>query len=180
MQTYQFKGGIQKGTVATDARARKLDEQCKHQKDSVFAELKQQYPKLTLQKKLTKVQIPGGKGACEPDGGAWFYNGVLIAVFEGKKQQDAGNAIERWYKNMYLCRKINPEVSYVTFCRGEGACKEGAIGKLLDVAHLLGFNQYNAGDNSCWLSKDGFTEDFIEETMKSIILERIENINRGE
>ena len=59
-----------KGTVATDARARKFDEQCRHQKESVFAELKQQYPKLTLQKKLTKVQIPGGKGACEPDGGA--------------------------------------------------------------------------------------------------------------
>jgi hypothetical protein len=28
---------------------------------------------------------------------------------------------------MYLCRKINPEVSYVTFCRGEGACKEGVM-----------------------------------------------------
>jgi len=30
MTTYQFNGGIQKGTVATDARARKLDDQCKH------------------------------------------------------------------------------------------------------------------------------------------------------
>ena len=44
MQTYQFNGGIQKGTVATDARARKLDEQCKHQKEDVYAELKKIYP----------------------------------------------------------------------------------------------------------------------------------------
>ena len=130
MQTYQFKGGIQKGTIATDARARKLDEQCKHQKDSVFVELKQQYPQLTLQKKLSKTQIPGDKGACEPDGGAWFYNGVLIAVFEG--QQDRGNAIERWFKNNFICRKIN-DISYVTFCTGEGAYNDGQIGKALNV-----------------------------------------------
>ena len=88
MQTHQFNGGIQKGTVATDARARKLDEQCKHQKEDVYSVLKLIHPELTLQKKLTKGQIPGLKGACEPDGGAWFYRGVLIAVFEGKKQQD--------------------------------------------------------------------------------------------
>ena len=98
----RFNGGIQNGTVATDARARKLDEQCKHQKEDVYAELKKIYPELTLQKKLKKDQIPGGKGACEPDGGAWFYNNVLIAVFEGKKQQDRGNAIERWFKNNYI------------------------------------------------------------------------------
>ena len=57
-------------------------------KTVIFVELKQQYPQLTLQKKLSLRLIPGDKGACEPDGGAWFYNGVLIAVFEGKKQQD--------------------------------------------------------------------------------------------
>ena len=98
---YRFKGGIQNGTVATDARARKLDEQCKHQKEDVFTVLKEIYPHLTLQKKLSKDQIPGLKGACEPDGGAWFYRGVLIAVFEGKKQQDRGNAIERWFKKTW-------------------------------------------------------------------------------
>ena len=40
----RFNGGIQNGTVATDARARKLDEQCKHQKEDVYAELKKIYP----------------------------------------------------------------------------------------------------------------------------------------
>ena len=56
----RFNGGIQNGTVATDARARKLDEQCKHQKEDVYAELNKIYPELTLQNKLRKDQIPGG------------------------------------------------------------------------------------------------------------------------
>ena len=172
----RFNGGIQNGTVATDARARKLDEQCKHQKEDVYAELKKIYPELTLQKKLRKDQIPGGKGACEPDGGAWFYNDVLIAVFEGKKQQDRGNAIERWFKNNYICRKINPDVSYVTFCTGEGAYDDGQIGKALSVAHLEGFDQYNAGDNSAYLNIDCFTKQQINTIMIETICERINTL----
>jgi hypothetical protein len=175
--TYQFKGGIQKGTVAIDARARQLDEQCKHLKESVFVVLSKKYPELVLQKKLTKDQIPGNKGACEPDGGAWFYRGVLIAVFEGKKQQDRGNAIERWFKNNYICRKINPDMSYVTFCTGEGAYENGQIGKALNVAHLDGFNQYNPGANSAYLTTEyGFTKQFINAIMIEVICERINTL----
>ena len=174
--TYQFKGGIQKGTVATDAMGRQLDEQCKHLKESVFAVLSKKYPELVLQKKLTKDQIPGGKGACEPDGGAWFYRGVLIAVMEGKKQQDRGNAIERWFKNNFIYRKINPDVSYVTFCTGEGAYEDGTIGKALNVAHLEGFNQYNPGGNSAFLNTDCFTREFINATMIEVICERINTL----
>ena len=178
MTTTYFKGGIQNGTVATDARARKLDEQCKNQKDDVYVELKKIYPELTLQKKLTKGQIPGLKGACEPDGGAWFYRGVLIAVFEGKKQQDRGNAIERWFKNNYICRSIRPDMSYVTFCTGEGAYEDGTIGKALNVAHLDGFNQYNPGANSAYLTTDpdGFTKEFINATMIEVVCERINTL----
>ena len=166
-------GGIQPGTVATDVNARKLDEQCKNLKDEVFIVLKTLYPELTLQRKLSKDQIPGGIGACEPDGGAWFYKGVLIAVFEGKKQQDAGNAIERWFKNNYICKMINPNVSYVTFCTGEGAYDTGVIGKALNIAHLNGFNEYYPGMNSAFMSIDPFTREFINATMIEVIGERI-------
>ena len=174
--SYRFCGGIQNGTVATDARARKLDDQCKHLKDEVYVELKKIYPKLVLQKKLTKAQIPGGIGACEPDGGAWFYYGVLIAVFEGQKQQDRGNAIERWFKNNYICRKINPEVSYVTFCTGEGAYAGGQIVKALNIAHLFGFNQYNPGENSAFLNTDCFIRQDINTIMVQVISERINTL----
>jgi len=184
--SYRFNGGIQPGTVATDARARKLDEQCKHLKDDVFAELKKIFPELSLQKKLTKAQIPGGIGACEPDGGAWFYCDVLIAAFEGKKQQDAGNAIDRWFKNNFICRLISPNVSYVTFCTGEGAYRfwdkvlgrltYGQIVKALNVAHLDGFNQYYPGKNSAFLNTDCFTKQEINTIMIEVISERINTL----
>jgi hypothetical protein len=174
----RFNGGIQKGTVATDPRARKLDDQCKQLKKEIFKELKHLYPGLKMQAKLRQDQIPGGIGACAPDGGAWLYNDVLIAVFEGKKQQDRGNAIERWFKNNFVCRKINPNVSYVTFCTGEGAYQTGQIGKALNIAHLAGINQYNPGDNSVYLTTEyGFTKQFISDIMVTTIVERINTLS---
>lgn len=175
--TYTFNGGIQTGTVATDARARKLDEQCKYTRNTVLPIISAIYPGVTMQKKLTSAQIPGGKGACVPDGGLWFYKSKLIAAFEGKKQQDRGNAIERWFKNNYICREINPFISYVTFCTGEGAYPDGTIGKALNVAHLEGFDKYNPGDNSAFFNVDCFTSEFISDIMLQVLSERIQSTN---
>ena len=175
MQTTYFKGGIQNGTVATDARARKLDNYCKELRESVFANFKSE--ELTVQKKLNQNQIPGGIGACEPDGGAWFYKGILIAVFEGKKQQNRGNAIERWFKNNFICRSINPQVSYVTFATGGGAKANGTIGKALNIAHLNGFNKYVPGGNSCFMNEDTIDKDEMNSIMHEVILERMEAVD---
>ena len=173
--TKTFNGGIQKGTVATDARARKMDNYCKELRESVFANFKSK--DLTVQKKLNQTQIPGGIGACEPDGGAWFYKGILIAVFEGKKQQNRGNAIERWFKNNFICRSINPQVSYVTFATGEGAKADGTIGKALNIAHLNGFNKYVPGGNSCFMNTDTIDKDEMNSIMHEVILERMEAVD---
>ena len=175
MQTTYFKGGIQNGTVATDARARKMDNYCKELRESVFANFKSK--DLTVQKKLNQNQIPGGIGACEPDGGAWFYKGILIAVFEGKKQQNRGNAIERWFKNNFICRSINPQVSYVTFATGGGAKANGTIGKALNIAHLNGFNKYVPGGNSCFMNEDTIDKDEMNSIMHEVILERMEAVD---
>ena len=175
MQTTYFKGGIQNGTVATDARARKMDNYCKELRESVFANFKSE--DLTVQKKLNQNQIPGGIGACEPDGGAWFYKGILIAVFEGKKQQNRGNAIERWFKNNFICRSINPQVSYVTFATGGGAKANGTIGKALNIAHLNGFNKYVPGGNSCFMNEDTIDKDEMNGIMHEVILERMEAVD---
>ena len=175
MTTSYFKGGIQNGTVATDARARKLDNYCKELRESVFANFKSE--DLTVQKKLNQTQIPGGIGACEPDGGAWFYKGILIAVFEGKKQQNRGNAIERWFKNNFICRSINPQVSYVTFATGGGAKANGTIGKALNIAHLNGFNKYVPGGNSCFMNTDTIDKEQMNGIMHEVILERMEAVD---
>jgi hypothetical protein len=166
--------GIQIGQVATDAEARKLDTQCKTISLWIFERLKEIHgDRIKFQRKLKQDQIPNNKtGGCEPDGGLWFWDGVLIAVFEAKKQQNKGNAIERWYKNQYICRKINPNVSYATFVCGEGAVVGGVIHKALDVAHGE-FNTYVPGGNSCWMKPEGFTENDIEVRMLEVLEERI-------
>ena len=120
--------GLQKGhNGAMDTAAKTIDSNLRIIRDDLLKEL-------SIDKRLSmKKRIGNGssKTSCQPDGGAWYYDDVLIAVFEAKKQGDIGNAIERWYKNEYVCRKINKDVSYVTFCCGEGAYENGTIGKTL-------------------------------------------------
>lgn len=167
--------GIQPGHVATDAEARKLDTQCKDAVTRVLEKLKPIHgDRLTVQKKLRQNQIPGGIGACAPDGSIWFYDGRLIAAFEAKKQQNNGNAIERWYKNNYICRTISPTMNYVTFACGDGAVVGGVIHKALAIAHLDGFGKHVKGKNSCFMNPNGFTEDEIMDAMISSITSQLE------
>jgi hypothetical protein len=167
--------GIQPGQCATDALAGKLDTQCKETARRVLAHLKAKHGnQITMEKKLNKDQIPGGSGACAPDGSLWFYRGTLIAAFEAKKQQNAGNAIERWYKNNFICRAINPNVSYVTFACGEGAVVGGVMHKALAVAHLDGFDKLVPKKNSCFMSPQGFPEEEIERIMIETITSQLE------
>ena len=63
-----FKGGIQPGTVATDAKAKKLDQAAKDAAKTLAPLMEKKYPKLSFQEKLDKSQIPGGVGACAPNG----------------------------------------------------------------------------------------------------------------
>lgn len=162
--------GIQIGQVATDAVAAKLDNQCKTISCKVLDTLKAKHgDRIRLQKKLNKTQIPGGVGACAPDGSLWFWDDKLVAAFEAKKQQNRGNAIERWYKNNFICRAVNPSVSYVTFACGEGAVVGGVIHKALAVAHLDGFDKYVAGKNSCWMKPEGFSDEEVERMMLEVL-----------
>jgi hypothetical protein len=158
-----FKGGIQKGTVATDTVAKKLDTQCKTLKESIIV------PGLIVQRKIWQDQIPGGIGACDPDGGAWFKDGKLVAVFEGKKQGKKGNAIDRWFKNNFVCRAINPDVCYVTFCVGEGAGDGEVIQKTLNIAHMAGINKFNPNGNTVFFAVDGFTTEFMNDVMLEVL-----------
>jgi len=166
--------GIQPGQVATDALASKMDNQCKGLAPKVLTTLKAKYgDRLRLQKKLTKAQIPGGVGACAPDGSLWFLDDVLIAAFEAKKQQNRGNAIERWHKNHNLVRAVNPDASYITFACGEGAVTGGVIPKALAFMHLGGYKAYIPGKNSGWMNPSGFTDEEVERIMLEVLEERI-------
>jgi hypothetical protein len=126
--------GIQIGTTASTPESIKIDKDLKLIRDKLKVEFESQFEDLRCVRKLISSNY-NFITPCEPDGGLWFYKDRLVVVFEAKKQQDRGNAIERWYKNNYVARLINPQVSYVTFCRGEGATPTGQIGKILDAAH---------------------------------------------
>ncbi len=163
------RGGLRRGhTGASDEGSKRLDTDLK----DIARELAVELRHITGVELKTAVPKTDTITPCVPDGGAWYYRGRLVAVFEAKKQQNAGNAIERWYKNMYRCRALNPEVSYVTFCRGEGAQPTGVMGVALDVAHD-GWNEYYPGGNSCWMDPAGFTKEFLNETMRAVIEERV-------
>lgn len=169
--------GIQPNTTALDEVSSELDSNCKVARDLVKFELTKKYKKLVCKTKLNKKDIPGGIGSCCPDGGLWFYDDILICVFEGKKQQNRGNAIERWYKNNYICKKINPEVSYVTFACGEGTIENGTIRNTLNVSHFDGgIDAYVPTKNSVFYSIGCFMLNTIIETMKIVIEERILNV----
>ena len=163
-RTDGFRGGIQRRQVATDSAARNLDRQLK----DISKKLQSEFPDLTWKTKLPNNIIAECHVSCAPDGGAWFRGDVLVGVFEAKKQGLQGNAIERWFKNNYICRKMNSNVSYVTFCVGEGAGEGKVIQKTLDVAHE-GFNKFNHGDNSCFLSPEGFTDKQIADIMRETL-----------
>lgn len=171
-------GGIQKGMVAADELARTLDKHCSTQAKLIKEKLELKHGgRLVVRRKMPKDQIPNGRGACQPDGWLWYYNDILIATFEAKKQQDAGNAISRWYENMYICRKVSPHISYVTFAAGEGAYPDGAIGKSLSPALDYGFNKYVPGDNSCFMSVGGFSAAEVKAIMLLAINERIASLS---
>ena len=174
-----FKGGIQPGTVATDEKAKKLDKAAKVAAKTLAPLMEKKYPKLSFQEKLDKSQIPGGVGACAPDGGVWLYDDKIIAVFESKKQGSRGNAIERWFKNNFVIRKTSPDATYVTFTCGEGALPSGPIYKALHIAHSGGdgvFNKTEAGKNNCFYKEDGslFSSSEVLEIMTSTIEASIE------
>ena len=167
-----FKGGIQPGTTAFDEQSKAMDDNAKLACEIAF---QLQYPGLTFQKKLDQSQIPGGIGSCAPDGGVWFYNGKLIAAFESKKQGSKGNAIERWFKNNFIIKAINPAATYVTFASGEGVVAGNPIHRILHIAHCgdNGFmNEIVPFKNNLHCNVDGFS---VEE-MVNIISDTIDSI----
>jgi hypothetical protein len=160
-------GGIQIGSTTWDTYSRALERTIRDAAEVVY--LSRRALNLTIQRKLTKSQIPYGIGALSPDGYCWFLDGKLVLVVEAKKQNNRGNAIERWYKNNYIARVVNPEVTYLTFASGDGAAENGVIYNTLYIAHEGDYNKVRPRKNSAFLSVDGFTVD----TAQAIINETL-------
>lgn len=167
-----FKGGIQSGTVATDSYARYLDSSMKEVQTELARELSTQG--FSCKKKFEKNFLLENKiyVGCEPDGGIWFKDGKLVAVFEGKKQGKGGNAIERWEKNYGICKQFNADVKYVTFGVREGFEQDGYPFKyaktMLSRENKEANVLYDQGQ-SWFINPKGFTKDEIKSVMRQTL-----------
>ena len=157
-------GGIQPGTTAWDADSRKLDVSLRE----VAKQLALELPTFDVSFRLSKQQKIDLAGedcfGFSPDGGAWFLNGKMVAVFEAKKQGLSGNAQERWWDNAVTAKHINPHIVYHTFCSGPGCEYSGPLGRLERKAQLMLGDLY-----TFTLNESGHTDEEIYAAMHYIL-----------
>jgi hypothetical protein len=153
-RTDGFRGGVQAGTSATSA------ESGGHERNLRAVAKRLDGAGLVWRSGYTASELGellGVEGyhlqGVQPDGGVWTKPGSLrpVVAAEAKKQGEAGNAIERWYKNWDVLRVLGVEV-YVTFCVGDGFFDQNAAQKTLETAVAL-HEQRSAG--SVWNTQDG-------------------------
>ena len=152
------KGG--QGRVATTAKSRATDGLVKEVAATVAKTHKVKFSNIIYTGELTPK---GRKKKILPDGGAFYVNGKLAIVFEAKYQQKRGNAIERWYKNNYISRIINPDVSYVTIGAGY-ISEDGGLYQGLSIAHSKdkgAVGKFEKSKNSLFLKESWNREDLV-------------------
>lgn len=159
-----FRGGIQAGTVAWDNDSLTLD---KILKESYNILSREKHSLKCYKMFTTEMKIKYLGDDCfgfAPDGGAWFRDDKLVAVFEAKKQNENGNAYERWWDNASTAKYINPEVAYVTFCSGRGTRKDHCLDKLKRKATIIMGKTF-----TFHLSETGFTQRYVEKVMREVL-----------
>jgi hypothetical protein len=175
-----FKGGIQANTTAASVRSKKLDKGLGEAVPIVMEILAEEYPEISVRGKFNPSEVGGG--ACQPDGGLWFYNGALIAAFEAKYQGRGGNAIERWIKNYDVVRKKGPGSTYVTFASGAGTELGAPIDRFFRQRFWLDdrITQYNEicpSRMTVFIQEADYEMDFIIRTMVECIEKTIKALD---
>lgn len=185
--------------MAWDEEARRLEGNLRNATQEVYERLKKAHPELTWKHKLSKddiqqqyihrglakeavAELPISGAA--PDGGCFFIDGQLALCSEAKKQQDSGNAIERWHKNNAMVKPFGRDVAYVTFCSGDGAGDEAVMSKILnpamhneDIDRIeQGLTAKNKAWNtpyteglSCYRNVQGFSQNEMENVLEGIL-----------
>jgi len=162
-----FKGGIQNGTTAFDAESKRLDVYLKETYKSLKEELTEFECVSQFTKEMKLKYVGDDCFGFAPDGGAWFKNGELVAVFEAKKQGEQGNAYERWWDNAITAKHLNENVKYITFCTGDGAAEGKCLDKLARKAKIM------LGENFITHLK---VEPFTEQEVRDIMIETLAGV----
>ena len=93
-----------------------------------------------------------------PDGGIFWHAGhpgKVLCVAEAKKQGENGNAIERWFKNYSIMRRLGCEI-YLTVCTGDGFFNGKSAQKTLETAVATDpFDFYRIRQDAVWNQQEG-------------------------
>lgn len=142
-----------------------------------------EFQELRYLPKLPSGDIPGGKGACKPDGGALYYGNLLIAAIEGKTQGWGGNAIERYCDNREIMRFAHPVTSYITLCSGVGTLSGGPIDNLV-IRELAKeglpteWDRFNLGGSSFFRFHEGtFDVEDLNDLLRPILRKILNSID---
>lgn len=133
-----FRGGVQPGTSATSRESAGHEQNLRAVAKQLGADglaWRHGYSagELGVLLGVDGYQLQG----VQPDGGVWAASDHRpVVAAEAKKQGEAGNAIERWYKNWDVLRVLGVQV-YVTFCVGDGFFDQNAAQKTLETAVAL-------------------------------------------
>lgn len=97
-----------------------------------------------------------GLQGCYPDGGLWLAgDGTVLCAVEAKKQGEAGNAIERWYKNRAVLERLGCRV-YLTVCVGDGFFDGRSAQRCLETAVALSDgDRGRLGSGTVWNEPSG-------------------------
>jgi hypothetical protein len=141
--------GIQPGQVAQRPASAHLHSSAQAVCQEIFQEESLRHPGLQRQKGLSSDEIcrPASLQpeperilcGAQPDGGILFWTDtrgrrILLPAAEARNRQNAGNAIERWFKNYAVLTSFGPDFRHITFRSGEGAAPGGRISRVLDLA----------------------------------------------
>ncbi len=149
-----FRGGIQEGTTAGNLSSRHLDAMTRDYIQSLPSSTRWRsgYSAAELRAALnTRLDDTSRIAGFRPDGGLFVdQDREPVVAIECKYQGEAGNAIERWYKNFAVAQRLGVK-RYVTFCLGEGFFDGHSAERVLGTAVAI----FEPEKQDVWESDEG-------------------------
>ena len=164
-----------RGDLATTDSSRDIDEKCSGASKEVAKYFKEHFIRRYQLSPSEWIRYYGEHcGGFRPDGGFWILKktGKIVAAFEAKKEDEGGNANERWNDNPLTASVINSDCIYHTFARGY-------VPKWINrqKKSFKEFNERGLLDTRWSINADGFTREEIQNTMISVLNEILHGAN---
>ena len=161
--------------LATTNESREIDSNCVEAAAEVAEYFKEHFIKQYQLSPSQWIEYYGEWcGGFRPDGGFWIFKktGLVVAAFEAKKEDEGGNANERWNDNANTASVMNTNMKYHTFARGY-------IPKWIkrEKKSFKEYNQRNLLDTRWSIKAEGFTREEMKNVMINTLNEVLDDNN---